>query len=38
MVIPENFLLDTNHNKMTLVSHNTKHFTRIEGLKLTDWQ
>lgn len=26
------------HNNMTLVSHNTKHFTRIEGLKLTDWQ
>lgn len=26
------------HNDMTLVTHNTKHFARIEGLKLTDWQ
>ena len=26
------------HNDLTLVSHNTKHFNRIEGLKLTDWQ
>lgn len=26
------------HNDMTLVSHNLKHFIRIEGLKLTDWQ
>lgn len=23
---------------MTLVSHNTKHFVRIQGLKLVDWQ
>lgn len=26
------------HNNMTLVTHNTKHFLRIEGLSLTDWQ
>lgn len=26
------------HHNMTLVSHNTKHFARINGLKLTDWQ
>lgn len=26
------------HYNMTLVSHNTKHFIRIDGLKLTDWQ
>lgn len=26
------------HNSMILVTHNTKHFTRIEGLKLADWQ
>lgn len=26
------------HNDMILVSHNTKHFLRIEGLKLADWQ
>lgn len=25
-------------NDMTLVSHNTKHFERIEGLNLADWQ
>ena len=26
------------HNNMTLVTHNTKHFLRIEGLMLDDWQ
>lgn len=26
------------HHNLTLVTHNTKHFVRIEGLKLTDWQ
>ena len=26
------------HNNLTLVSHNTKHFARIDGLKLDDWQ
>lgn len=26
------------YNDMILVSHNTKHFLRIEGLKLADWQ
>lgn len=26
------------YHDMTLVSHNTKHFVRIDDLKLTDWQ
>ena len=26
------------YNNLTLVSHNTKHFARINSLKLTDWQ
>ena len=26
------------YNNLTLVSHNTKHFARINNLKLTDWQ
>ena len=26
------------YNNLTLVSHNTKHFARINGLKLVDWQ
>ena len=26
------------YNNLTLVSHNTKHFARIKGLKLADWQ
>lgn len=26
------------YNSMTLVSHNTKHFSRISGLKLEDWE
>ena len=26
------------YNNLTLVSHNTKHFVRINNLKLTDWQ
>ena len=26
------------HNNLVLVSHNTKHFARIEGLTLIDWQ
>ena len=25
-------------NNLILVTHNTKHFTRINGLKLEDWQ
>lgn len=25
-------------NDMTLVTHNTKHFDRIEGLRLIDWE
>ena len=25
-------------NKLTVVTHNTKHFNRIEGLNLVDWQ
>lgn len=26
------------HNGLTLITHNTKHFTRIPNLKLSDWQ
>lgn len=26
------------YNNMTLVSHNTKHFARIQGLMLEDWE
>ena len=25
------------HHKMTLVTHNTREFARVEGLKLEDW-